>query len=94
MIKDIGLKEPYSGQTHLVSGEIAEDLTYYFAASEQIPTSVALGVLMNKDNTVRQAGGFIIQMMPYAEEETISKLEKKIAEFKSVTYALEHEHIT
>ena len=64
----------------------------YFAASEQIPTSVALGVLMNKDNTVRQAGGFIIQMMPYAEEETISKLEKKIAEFKSVTYALEHEH--
>ena len=92
VIKDIGLKEPYSGQTHLVSGEIAEDLTYYFAASEQIPTSVALGVLMNKDNTVRQAGGFIIQMMPYAEEETISKLEKKIAEFKSVTYALEHEH--
>ena len=82
VIKDIGLKEPYSGQTHLVSGEIAEDLTYYFAASEQIPTSVALGVLMNKDNTVRQAGGFIIQMMPYAEEETISKLEKKIAEFK------------
>ena len=79
VIKDIGLKEPYSGQTHLVSGEIAEDLTYYFAASEQIPTSVALGVLMNKDNTVRQAGGFIIQMMPYAEEETISKLEKKIA---------------
>ena len=93
VIKDIGLKEPYSGQTHLVSGEIAEDLTYYFAASEQIPTSVALGVLMNKDNTVRQAGGFIIQMMPYAEEETISKLEKKIAEFKSVTYALEHEHM-
>ena len=92
VIKDLGLKEPYSGQTHLVSGEIAEDLTYYFAASEQIPTSVALGVLMNKDNTVRQAGGFIIQMMPYAEEETISKLEKKIAEFKSVTYALEHEH--
>ena len=92
VIKDIGLKEPYSGQTHLVSGEIAEDLTYYFAASEQIPTSVALGVLMNKDNTVPQAGGFIIQMMPYAEEETISKLEKKIAEFKSVTYALEHEH--
>ena len=92
VIKDIGLKEPYSGQTHLVSGEIAEDLTYYFAASEQIPTSVAHGVLMNKDNTVRQAGGFIIQMMPYAEEETISKLEKKIAEFKTVTYALEQEH--
>ena len=89
----IGLIEDVlSQEEHLVSGEIAEDLTYYFAASEQIPTSVALGVLMNKDNTVRQAGGFIIQMMPYAEEETISKLEKKIAEFKSVTYALEHEH--
>ena len=86
------MKEPYVGTIPLISGEIAEDLTYYFAASEQIPTSVALGVLMNKDNTVRQAGGFIIQMMPYAEEETISKLEKKIAEFKSVTYALEHEH--
>ena len=92
VIKDMGLKEPYVGQCQLQTGEIAEDLTYYFAASEQIPTSVALGVLMNKDNTVRQAGGFIIQMMPYAEEETISKLEKKIAEFKSVTYALEHEH--
>ena len=92
VIKDLGLKEPYSGQTNLITGEIAEDLTYYFASSEQIPTSVALGVLMNKENTVRQAGGFMIQMMPYAEEETISKLEKKIAEFKSVTYALEHEH--
>lgn len=92
VIKDIGLKEPYSGQTHLVSGEIAEDLTYYFAASEQIPTSVALGVLMNKDNTVRQAGGFIIQMMPFAEEETIAKLEKKIAQFQSVTSSLEKEH--
>lgn len=92
VIKDIGLKEPYSGQTHLVSGEIAEDLTYYFATSEQIPTSVALGVLMNKDNTVRHAGGFIIQLMPFASEETISALEKKIADFKSVTSCLEEGH--
>lgn len=92
VIKDIGLKEPYSGQTHLVSGEIAEDLTYYFATSEQIPTSVALGVLMNKDNTVRHAGGFIIQLMPFAEEETISALEKKIAEFESVTSCLDEGH--
>ncbi len=92
VIKDIGLKEPYSGQTHLVSGEIAEDLTYYFAASEQISTSVALGVLMNKDNTVCHAGGFIIQLMPFAEEETISALEKKISEFKSVTSCLEEGH--
>ena len=92
VIKDIGLKEPYVGDTILITSEIADDLTYYFANSEQVPSSVGLGVLMNKDNTVKCAGGFIIQMMPYAEEETISKLEKKIAEFKSVTYALEHEH--
>ena len=67
------------GQTDLVSGEIAEDLTYYFAVSEQTPSSVGLGVLMNKDNTVRQAGGFIIQLMPDASEETISALEKRLA---------------
>lgn len=85
VIKDIGLKEPYSGQTNLVTGEIAEDLTYYFAASEQIPTSVALGVLMEKDNTVKQAGGFIIQLMPFASEEVISSLEQKIGAFSSIT---------
>ena len=89
VIKDLGLKEPYSGQTHLVSGEIAEDLTYYFATSEQIPTSVALGVLMNKDNTVRQAGGFIIQMMPFAEEGLITTLENRLKEFSSVTTHLD-----
>lgn len=89
VIKDLGLKEPYSGQTHLVSGEIAEDLTYYFAASEQIPTSVALGVLMNKDNTVRQAGGFMIQMMPFAEEKVIAALEERLKEFSSVTSHLD-----
>ena len=89
VIKDIGLKEPYSGQTHLVSGEIAEDLTYYFAASEQIPTSVALGVLMNKDNTVRQAGGFIIQLMPGASDAVISALEEKIKEIHSITTLLD-----
>ena len=85
VIKDLGLKEPYSGQTALVSGEIAEDLTYYFASSEQIPTSVALGVLMNKNNTVRHAGGLIIQMMPFAQDEVIDALEKKLAAFTSVT---------
>ena len=89
VIKDLGLKEPYSGQTHLVSGEIAEDLTYYFATSEQIPTSVALGVLMNKDNTVRQAGGLIIQMMPFAQEEVIAALETRLKEFSSVTSHLD-----
>ncbi len=77
VIKDIGMKEPYVGQTILVSGEIAEDLTYYYATSEQTPSSVALGVLMNKDNTVRQAGGFIIQLLPGASDEIIDKLEKE-----------------
>ena len=89
VIKDMGLKEPYVGQTNLVSGEIAEDITYYYATSEQIPSSVALGVLMNKDNTVKQAGGFIIQLMPFAEEEVIEKLEKKIGEITSVTELLD-----
>jgi molecular chaperone Hsp33 len=91
VIKDMGLKEPYVGQTHLVSGEIAEDLTYYYATSEQVPSSVALGVLMNKDNTVKQAGGFIIQLMPFAEEEVISKLEKKIGEITSITSLLDED---
>ena len=77
VIKDIGLKEPYVGQTILVTGEIAEDLTYYYATSEQTPSSVALGVLMNKDNTVRQSGGFIIQLMPGASEDIIGRLEKQ-----------------
>ena len=89
VIKDLGLKEPYSGQTHLVSGEIAEDLTYYFASSEQIPTSVALGVLMNKENTVRQAGGFIIQMMPYAQDHVITALEERLKEYASITSHLD-----
>lgn len=89
VIKDMGLKEPYVGQTALQTGEIAEDLTYYFAVSEQVPSSVGLGVLMNKDNTVRQAGGFIIQLMPYTQESVIDRLEQKITEISSVTQMLE-----
>lgn len=89
VIQDIGLKEPYVGQTILVGGEIAEDLTYYFANSEQTPSSVALGVLMNKDNTVKQAGGFIIQLLPGASEEMIALLEKRLGEIASVTSLLE-----
>ena len=85
VIKDMGLKEPYVGQTILVSSEIAEDLTYYYASSEQVPSSVGLGVLMNKDNTVRCAGGFIIQLMPFATEETISQLEENLKDVTSVT---------
>jgi len=89
VIKDMGLKEPYAGQTHLVSGEIAEDLTYYFTASEQINSSVALGVLMEKNNTVKQAGGFIIQVMPSAKEEVISKIEDNLKDIHSITSLLE-----
>ena len=85
VIKDMGLKEPYSGQVILQTSEIAEDLTYYFATSEQVPSAVGLGVLMNRDNTVRQAGGFIVQVMPFAEESTIAKLEENIAKIDSVT---------
>ena len=90
VIRDMGLKEPYVGQTELQTGEIAEDLTYYFALSEQVPSSVGLGVLMEKDNTVKQAGGFIIQLMPDATEETISIVEEKISTIKSVTSMLEN----
>ena len=89
VIKDMGLKEPYVWQTILVTGEIAEDLTYYFASSEQTPSSVALGVLMNGENTVRQAGGFILQMMPGASEEVIGRLEEKLGEIVSVTAMLD-----
>ena len=89
VIKDMGLKEPYSGQTMLQTGEIAEDLTYYFATSEQVPSSVGLGVLMERDNTVRQAGGFIVQLMPFAQEETIAKLEANLSKITSVTALLD-----
>ena len=89
VIKDMGLKEPYVGQTQLQTGEIAEDLTYYFATSEQVPSAVGLGVLMEKDNTVRQAGGFIIQLMPSADDETINALEEKLKTMDSVTNILD-----
>lgn len=89
VIKDMGLKEPYSGQTILVTSEIAEDLTYYFANSEQVPSSVGLGVLMEKDNTVKCAGGFIVQLMPFAEERVISRLEENVGKITSVTKLLE-----
>ena len=88
VIKDMGLKEPYVGQVALETGELGDDLTYYFATSEQIPSSVGLGVLMEKDNTVKQAGGFIIQLMPFTDEKVIEALEKKISKVQSVTSML------
>lgn len=89
VIKDMGLKEPYVGQCQLQTGEIAEDLTYYFATSEQIPSAVGLGVLVNPDGSVRQAGGFIIQLMPFTPDDVVERLEKRIAEIDSVTQMLE-----
>ena len=88
VIKDMGLKEPYMGQTVLQTGEIADDLTYYFATSEQVPSSVGLGVLMERDNTVKCAGGFIVQVMPFIEEEVLDRLEKNIGMIASVTEML------
>lgn len=89
VIRDLGMKEPYNGQVALQTGEIAEDLTYYFATSEQVPSSVGLGVLMERDNTVKQAGGFIIQLMPFASEETIRTLEENLGKITSVTKMLD-----
>lgn len=88
VVRDMGLKDPYVGQVALQTGEIAEDLTYYFAASEQVPSSVGLGVLMNRDNTVAQAGGFIVQLMPFASDEVIEKLEENLKNVTSVTSLL------
>ncbi len=89
VIKDMGMKEPYNGSVELKTGEIGDDLTYYFATSEQVPSAVGLGVLMNKDNTVKQAGGFIIQLMPFIDEKVVDKLEEKLANVKSVTAMLD-----
>ena len=89
VIRDLGLKEPYSSQVALQTGEIAEDLTYYFATSEQVPSAVGLGVLMEKNNTVKQAGGFIIQLMPFASETLISQLESRLSGLPSVTTLLD-----
>ncbi len=85
IIKDLGLKNPYLGQVELQTGTIAKDLTYYFVASEQIPSSVGLGVLIEPDGSVRQAGGFIVQLMPETPEEVISKLEQNLAKFPNLT---------
>lgn len=89
VIRDTGMKEPYVGTIELVSGEIAEDITYYFAVSEQIPSAVALGVLMDRQNFVKQAGGLMIQLMPFASDELVEKLESKLAQITSLTSMLD-----
>ena len=85
VIRDLGLREPYIGHADLVSGEIAEDLTHYFAHSEQQPSAVALGVLVDVDLSVKASGGYIIQVLPDAEEEVISKLEQKLSSIEPVS---------
>ena len=89
VIRDIGLKEPYSGQTALVSGEIAEDITQYFADSEQVPGACGLGVLVNPDLTVACAGGYLIQLLPFAPESDIAQLEENLKDVTSVTDLLQ-----
>ncbi|MDK6474190.1 Hsp33 family molecular chaperone HslO [Aerococcus urinae] len=86
--KDLGLKEPFSGQTPIVSGEIAEDFTYYLAASEQIPSAIGLGVLVNPDESVNKAGGWMLQVLPGASEETISRLERTVQDLPHITKLL------
>ena len=88
VIRDLGLKEPYAGQVPIVTGEIADDLTYYFAASEQIPTAIGLGVLVDTDGSVLHSGGFMIQLMPEAEESTAQILEEKMKNLPPVTKML------
>ena len=88
VMKDMGLKEPYIGSVQLVSGEIAEDITAYFVESEQVPTACALGVLVDKDQSVAAAGGYLVQLLPGADESVIQRLEESIARLGPVTDAL------
>ncbi|CDZ24110.1 33 kDa chaperonin [[Clostridium] cellulosi] len=90
--KDMGLKEPYNGQTPLISGEIAEDITQYFAVSEQIPTVCALGVLVDTDLSVKAAGGYIIQLLPFADDSIIDKLEDNLKTIQPVSTMLNVGH--
>ena len=89
IVKDLGMRDMFSGQTPIVSGEIAEDFTYYFAVSEQVPSSVGLGVLVNPDNSIKAAGGFIIQLMPDCDDETITAIEKQLSSIEPVSKMIE-----
>lgn len=89
VVKDIGLRDHFSGQIPLVSGELGEDFTYYFATSEQTPSSVGVGVLVNPDNTILAAGGFIIQLMPGTEDEVITEIEKRLAQTPPISQLIQ-----
>lgn len=92
VVKDLGLKDYFTGQVPIVSGEISEDFTYYFVTSEQIPSAVGAGVLVNPDHSIKAAGGFIIQVMPGADEEVITKLENQISKFPAISSLVEQGH--
>ena len=92
VIRDSGVKEPYIGQIPLISGEIAEDITSYYAVSEQIPTVCALGVLVERDLTIKRAGGYLLQLLPGATEKEITQLEQNVSKLKSMTKMLENGH--
>lgn len=89
VIMDLGLREPYNGQVEIQTGEIGDDLAYYFTVSEQIPSAVGVGVMVDTDSSVKHSGGFIIQMMPDAAEETIAAVESKISASEPVTTMME-----
>lgn len=89
IVKDLGMRDFFTGQVPIVSGELGEDFTYYFAASEQVPSSVGLGVLVNPDNTILASGGFIIQLMPGIEDETITVIEEKLSKMEPVSKLLD-----
>lgn len=89
VVKDLGLKDYFTGQVPLISGEISEDFTYYYATSEQIPSAIGAGVLVNPDHTIRAAGGFMVQVMPGADEGVIDRLEKQIQSFPSISTMIE-----
>lgn len=89
VVKDLGLRDNFTGQVPLVSGEIGDDFTYYFAASEQIPSAVGVGVLVNPDNTILASGGFILQVMPGADDETISLIEEKVKSVAPISKLIE-----
>ena len=89
VVKDIGLKDYFTGQTPIVSGELGDDFTYYFVTSEQVPSSVGVGVLVNPDNTIKAAGGFILQLMPGTEEETIAAIEERLQTITPISKMIE-----
>ncbi|MGM9927980.1 MAG: Hsp33 family molecular chaperone HslO [Bacillus sp. (in: firmicutes)] len=89
VVKDIGLKDYFTGQTPIVSGELGDDFTYYFVTSEQVPSSVGVGVLVNPDNTIKAAGGFILQLMPGTEEETIAAIEERLSTITPISKMIE-----